>query len=151
MTRRLVAECAARAKPTPAGRDRLAALTGRETQVLALVAEGLTNAEIARRLVVIPLTAKTHVSRVMAKLGARDRVQLVVVACGSGLVRPGLRGVFGFEFLNPRQQFGSGHFPVILHCKVEGNIRQSRAAANPKHAAGNSGRATRAPRTPHGS
>jgi DNA-binding NarL/FixJ family response regulator len=65
------------------------ALTERETQVLTLIAEGLTNHEIAQRLVVSPLTAKTHVSRVMLRLGARDRVQLVVQAYESGLVRPG--------------------------------------------------------------
>ncbi len=89
VTRRLVAEYAARAKPGPAGRGGLNALTDRESQVLVLIGEGLTNAEIAQRLVVSPLTAKTHVSRVMAKLGARDRVQLVVLAYESGLVRPG--------------------------------------------------------------
>ena len=88
VTRRLVAEYAARAKPGPAGRG-LDVLTDRETQVLVLIGEGLTNQEIAQRLVVSPLTAKTHVSRVMAKLGARDRVQLVVLAYESGLVRPG--------------------------------------------------------------
>jgi DNA-binding NarL/FixJ family response regulator len=57
--------------------------------VLVLIGEGLTNQEIAQQLVVSPLTAKTHVSRVLAKLGARDRVQLVVLAYESGLVRPG--------------------------------------------------------------
>jgi DNA-binding NarL/FixJ family response regulator len=56
---------------------------------MGLVAEGLTNDEIAERLVVSPLTAKTHVSRAMVKLGARDRIQLVVFAYESGLVRPG--------------------------------------------------------------
>jgi DNA-binding NarL/FixJ family response regulator len=56
---------------------------------MGLVAEGLTNAEIAGRLVVSPATAKTHVNRAMAKLGARDRAQLVVLAYKSGLVRPG--------------------------------------------------------------
>ena len=76
------------AKPGPAGRG-LDVLTDRETQVLVLIGEGLTNQEIAQRLVVSPLTAKTHVSRVLAKLGARDRVQLVVLAYESGLVRPG--------------------------------------------------------------
>lgn len=64
-------------------------VTAREREVLALVGEGLNNAEIAERLFITPLTAKTHVSRIMLKLGARDRVQLVVTAYESGLVRPG--------------------------------------------------------------
>ncbi|MFE4634052.1 response regulator [Streptomyces sp. NPDC056773] len=67
---------------------RLAALTGREREVLVLVAAGLSNDEIARRLEVSPLTVKTHVNRAMSKLGARDRAQLVVIAYESGLVRP---------------------------------------------------------------
>jgi DNA-binding NarL/FixJ family response regulator len=71
-----------------AGEERLAALTGREREVLVQVAGGLTNDEIAQRLTVSPLTVKTHVNRAMAKLGARDRAQLVVVAYESGLVRP---------------------------------------------------------------
>ncbi|MCP3817433.1 response regulator transcription factor [Streptomyces sp. A3M-1-3] len=68
--------------------ERLAALTVREREVLVLVAGGHSNDEIARRLEVSPLTVKTHVNRAMAKLGARDRAQLVVVAYESGLVRP---------------------------------------------------------------
>lgn len=67
----------------------LSRLTEREREVLSLVAEGLSNEEIARRLYLSPLTTKTHVSRVMTKLGARDRAQLVVVAYESGLVVPG--------------------------------------------------------------
>lgn len=67
----------------------LSPLTEREREVLSLVAEGLSNEEIARRLYLSPLTTKTHVSRVMTKLGARDRAQLVVVAYESGLVVPG--------------------------------------------------------------
>lgn len=67
-------------------------LTERERQVLALVARGLNNAEIAETLALSPLTAKTHVSRMMGKLGVRDRAQLVIVAYESGLVVPGDRG-----------------------------------------------------------
>ncbi|MFF9686202.1 response regulator [Streptomyces sp. NPDC014623] len=68
--------------------ERLAALTGREREVLVQVAGGHSNDRIAERLVVSPLTVKTHVNRAMAKLGARDRAQLVVIAYESGLVRP---------------------------------------------------------------
>ncbi|MFE3581554.1 response regulator [Streptomyces vinaceus] len=91
VTRRLIAEFAARSKaPEPAaGLERL---TEREREVVALVGLGLSNEEIARRLVVSPLTAKTHVSRAMIKLAARDRAQLVVLAYESGLVRPGWLG-----------------------------------------------------------
>ncbi|MFE4857667.1 response regulator [Streptomyces sp. NPDC056670] len=91
VTRRLIAEFAARSKE-PAGAEGLAQLTEREREVMALVGIGLSNEEIARRLVVSPLTAKTHVSRAMVKLGARDRAQLVVLAYESGLVRPGWLG-----------------------------------------------------------
>jgi DNA-binding NarL/FixJ family response regulator len=87
-TRRLVEEYAARAKPASLSRD-LDLLTDREREVMALVAEGLSNDEIAERLFISPTTAKTHVSRTMIKLGARDRAQLVVYAYESGLVRPG--------------------------------------------------------------
>ncbi|MGP3988305.1 response regulator [Streptomyces sp. 3N207] len=91
VTRRLIEEFAARSKE-PAGTEGLAELTEREREVMALVGIGLSNEEIARRLVVSPLTAKTHVSRTMVKLGARDRAQLVVLAYESGLVRPGWLG-----------------------------------------------------------
>ncbi|MFJ2019020.1 response regulator [Streptomyces nodosus] len=90
-TRRLIAEFAARSKE-PAGSVPLGELTEREREVMALVGIGLSNDEIAGRLVVSPLTAKTHVSRTMVKLGARDRAQLVVLAYESGLVRPGWLG-----------------------------------------------------------
>ncbi|OIK03371.1 response regulator [Streptomyces monashensis] len=72
----------------PARSERLGALTGREREVLIQVAGGHSNDEIAERLEVSPLTVKTHVNRAMAKLGARDRAQLVVIAYESGLVRP---------------------------------------------------------------
>ena len=88
VTRRLIEEFASRAKD-PAGLPDLARLTDREREVVTLVAEGLTNDEIARRLIMSAATAKTHVSRAMIKLGARDRAQLVVFAYESGLVRPG--------------------------------------------------------------
>ncbi|QNS07744.1 response regulator [Streptomyces xanthii] len=91
VTRRLISEFAARSKE-PAAAGALAELTEREREVMALVGIGLSNEEIARRLVVSPLTAKTHVSRTMVKLGARDRAQLVVLAYESGLVRPGWLG-----------------------------------------------------------
>jgi DNA-binding NarL/FixJ family response regulator len=87
VTRRLIGEFASKtreSRPAPT----LDVLTEREREVMALVAEGLTNDEIAERLYVSPMTAKTHVSRAMTKLGARDRAQLVVFAYESGLVRP---------------------------------------------------------------
>jgi DNA-binding NarL/FixJ family response regulator len=87
-TRRLVSEYAARSRVVPANPE-LELLTEREREVMALVAEGLSNDEIAARLVISPATAKTHVSRTMVKLAARDRAQLVVLAYESGLVRPG--------------------------------------------------------------
>jgi DNA-binding NarL/FixJ family response regulator len=91
VTRRLIAEFATKAaKPRPA--TQLNALTDREREVMTLVAAGLTNDEIAERLVVSPATAKTHVSRTMIKLAARDRAQLVVMAYETGLVRPGWIG-----------------------------------------------------------
>jgi DNA-binding NarL/FixJ family response regulator len=88
VTRRLIGEFAARAR-TPPRTTTLSALTERETEVVRLVGEGLTNDEIAARLVVSPATAKTHVSRAMLKLRVRDRAQLVVLAYETGLVRPG--------------------------------------------------------------
>jgi DNA-binding NarL/FixJ family response regulator len=88
VTRRLVSEFA-RLRPTlPRRPDALAELTPRETEVLRLIAEGLSNAEIAERLVVSEETVKTHVSRVLTKLGLRDRTQAVVVAYECGLVVP---------------------------------------------------------------
>ncbi|MEV0934471.1 response regulator [Streptomyces phaeochromogenes] len=88
VTRRLIAEFASRVK-SPRADPRLDALTAREREVMQLVAAGLTNDEIAARLVLSPSTAKTHVSRIMSKLGARDRSQVVVLAYESGMVSPG--------------------------------------------------------------
>jgi DNA-binding NarL/FixJ family response regulator len=91
VTRRVIGEFAqgaARGRPaTPPAR--LDQLTDREREVMVLVAEGLSNDEIAARLVISPATAKTHVSRTMIKLAARDRAQLVVYAYEAGLIRPG--------------------------------------------------------------
>jgi DNA-binding NarL/FixJ family response regulator len=91
VTKRLVMEFAERAKE-PESMPALTLLTEREREVMGLVAEGLSNQEIGERLVVSPATAKTHVSRAMVKLGARDRAQLVVFAYESGLARPGWSG-----------------------------------------------------------
>jgi DNA-binding NarL/FixJ family response regulator len=92
VTRRLIEHVAVAAKPLPHERPDIARLTEREREIVTLVGEGLSNDEIARRLVVSPATAKTHVSRSMVKLGVRDRAQLVVLAYESGLVRPGWLG-----------------------------------------------------------
>jgi DNA-binding NarL/FixJ family response regulator len=91
LTRRLIEEYASKARQ-PVAPHGLAGLTEREREVMALVGAGLSNDEIATRLVVSPATAKTHVSRTMLKLGARDRAQLVVMAYEAGLVRPGWLG-----------------------------------------------------------
>ncbi len=88
-TRRVVTQFAGRPVAAPAGGgDRLAALTAREREVVRLVATGLSNEDIARELVISPLTAKTHITRAISKLGVRDRVQLVIVAYEEGLVGP---------------------------------------------------------------
>lgn len=89
VTRRLIAQFARRPGPTPVSPTALAVLTDREREVLGLVARGLSNGEIAQHLVVSPSTSKTHVSRLLTKLGARDRAQLVAVAYEAGLVIPG--------------------------------------------------------------
>ena len=91
ITRRLIAEFARRPDPSRVAPAALEALTDRERVVLGLVAQGLSNAEIAERLVVSPATSKTYVSRLLAKLGARDRAQLVAIAYETGLVTPGSR------------------------------------------------------------
>ncbi|CAL9407343.1 response regulator [Streptomyces sp. enrichment culture] len=89
ITRRLIAEFADRPDRVRPPDQRLDALTDREREVMRLIAAGHTNGEIAARLVVSPLTAKTHVSRIMAKLGARDRSQVVVMAYEYRMVSPG--------------------------------------------------------------
>ena len=89
VTRRLIEELAARPEGDRPAPPRLDVLTEREREVLALVARGLSNAEIGAELFVSPATAKTHVSHVMTKLDARDRAQLVVIAYESKLVHPG--------------------------------------------------------------
>jgi DNA-binding NarL/FixJ family response regulator len=88
-TRALIARVTSQRERHLPEAGRVAALTGREREVLTLVASGLSNQEIAEVLVLSPLTAKTHVSRVMAKLEARDRAQLVIAAYEAGLVHPG--------------------------------------------------------------
>jgi DNA-binding NarL/FixJ family response regulator len=88
VTRRMIAEFVARPEHRRPSPDALHELTEREREVLALVAGGLSNDEIAAHLVISPATARTHVSRVMTKLHARDRAQLVVLAYESGLVSP---------------------------------------------------------------
>jgi DNA-binding NarL/FixJ family response regulator len=105
VTRRLITSIVAATQPGPAGHPGAAArqhahrdlpghdlsrLTEREREVLSLVAEGLSNDEISARLFLSPLTTKTHVSRILTKLDARDRAQLVVIAYESGLVVPGV-------------------------------------------------------------
>jgi DNA-binding NarL/FixJ family response regulator len=93
VTRRLIADLASRPESTRTNPTELRRLTDREREVMALVAAGLSNDEIAERLVVSPATAKTHVSRAMRKLHAHDRAQLVVLAYESGLVLARTAGV----------------------------------------------------------
>jgi DNA-binding NarL/FixJ family response regulator len=88
VTRRVISELAAQPSQRPAPHPGIRSLTDREREVVTLVAEGLTNDEIAERLVISPATARTHVSRAMVKLNARDRAQLVVFAYQSGLGPP---------------------------------------------------------------
>jgi DNA-binding NarL/FixJ family response regulator len=89
ITKRLIAEFARMGGPRTPSRQQVEGLTERESEVLALVARGLSNAEIADRLVVAEQTVKTHVSRILMKLGLRDRTQAVVLAYETGLVHPG--------------------------------------------------------------
>jgi RNA polymerase sigma factor (sigma-70 family) len=88
VTRRLITEFVAQPNNRRVATDALSELTAREREVVALVAGGLSNDEIADALIISPATARTHVSRAMMKLHARDRAQLVVIAYESGLVRP---------------------------------------------------------------
>jgi DNA-binding NarL/FixJ family response regulator len=88
ITRRLIAQFTAARAVHQVAEERLAVLTQREREVVALVGQGLSNAEIAAELTLSPATARTHVSRAMVKLGARDRAQLVVIAYQTGLVNP---------------------------------------------------------------
>jgi DNA-binding NarL/FixJ family response regulator len=88
ITRRLIAQFTADRMATQVGQDRLAVLTQREREVMALVGRGLSNDEIGAELFLSPATARTHVSHAMVKLGARDRAQLVVLAYQTGLVSP---------------------------------------------------------------
>jgi len=88
ITRRLIAQFTAKRTADQAAEERLAALTEREREVLALVGQGMSNDEIGAELFLSPATARTHVSHAMGKLGARDRAQLVVIAYQTGLVSP---------------------------------------------------------------
>lgn len=90
VTRRLVERFTRRATPIPVDEETLAVLTDREREVLTLAGRGLSNREIAERLHMSPATAKTHVGRILAKLDARDRAQLVVLAYETGLIVPGV-------------------------------------------------------------
>ena len=92
VTRRLIAEFARRPEPGQQPAATLEGITDREREVLILIARGLSNAEIAHTLHVTMATAKTHVGRLLAKLGARDRAQLVIVAYETGLVQAGSQG-----------------------------------------------------------
>jgi DNA-binding NarL/FixJ family response regulator len=92
VTRRLIAEFVARPERRAASPASLEALTDREREVLSHIATGLSNDELAETLVISPATVRTHINRVMTKLAARDRAQLVVMAYEAGLVAPGRRG-----------------------------------------------------------
>ena len=112
VTRRLIDTYVSRPRVSVAAEHAgLGELTTREREVLGLVAEGLTNAEIAERLYLSPLTAKTHVSRILMKLGARDRVQLVVIAFQCGIVDSSRR-----RASPPAQLFASAYFRFAKRC-----------------------------------
>ncbi|MFJ7205195.1 response regulator [Streptomyces sp. NPDC098789] len=88
ITKRLITEFSRLGAPRAPTKERIAELTGRETEVLSLIAQGLSNGEIAAHLIVAEQTVKTHVSRILVKLGLRDRTQAAVFAYETGLVRP---------------------------------------------------------------
>ena len=95
VTRRVIDQLTQRHQPGPIRPERLDVLTGRERDVVRLAAEGLSNEEIAAALTMSPLTAKTHISRAMTKLGTRDRTQLVILAFETGLAHVGSRSTPG--------------------------------------------------------
>ncbi|HEY9368674.1 response regulator transcription factor [Streptomyces sp.] len=97
VTRRVIEQFGHRPVLPTDTEERLSVLTGREREVVHLIATGLSNDQIANRLVISPLTAKTHVTRAMSKLGVRDRVQLVILAYETGLVRPGQQDPDGVQ------------------------------------------------------
>ncbi len=88
ITKRLITEFSRLGAPRAPSRARIEALTERETEVLSLIAQGLSNAEISEHLVLAEQTVKTHVSRILVKLGLRDRTQAAVFAYETGLIRP---------------------------------------------------------------
>ncbi len=92
VTQRVIEEFSRRPEPVQAAPERLSSLTAREREVMAMIAAGMSNAEVGRALRMSPLTAKTHVSRIITKMGVRDRVQLVALAYETGLVQPGAAG-----------------------------------------------------------
>ena len=131
VTRRLITDLATRPERTPpsdSSRRVLARLTSREREVLALVAEGLSNDEIAARLYLSPLTSKTHVSRIMTKLDAHDRAQLVVIAYESGLVTPAATTA-----ANTR---GPSTFGPATRCCPNGPVTAPRTVRSARHHAG---------------
>lgn len=89
VTRRVIEQFARRPVPNPSNDSRLEVLTDREREVVQLLASGMSNEDIARALFISPLTAKTHITRAISKLGVRDRVQLVILAYETGLIKPG--------------------------------------------------------------
>jgi DNA-binding NarL/FixJ family response regulator len=103
VTRRLIADFARRPRPDPPFPVTVGALTQRETEVLRLIARGLSNTEISTALVIAEQTTKTHVGRILAKLGLRDRAQAVVFAYETGVVAPGGSGAAGARPAGPYQ------------------------------------------------